>query len=81
MGGAVSTCLVKTNLIILHFIRLKKAPFYHLLPRVSSSPSIAGHLVSEWMGVPAGTPVSVAMGDNQCSVKAACHKEESCAGQ
>ena len=32
------------------------------------------------MGVAAGTPVGVAMGDNQCSVKAACHSEESCAG-
>ena len=83
MGRNVSIVdLERTTTIIrfIHLIRLNKAPFCHLLPQVSSSPSIAGRLVSAWMGVAAGTPVGVAMGDNQCSVKAACHSEESCAG-
>ncbi len=29
----------------------------------------AGNLVKDWFDVPAGTPVSAAMGDLQCSVK------------
>ena len=29
----------------------------------------AGNLVKDWFDIPAGTPVSAAMGDLQCSVK------------
>ena len=35
------------------------------------TPAIGGLLQTEWHGIPLGTPVSVAMGDLQCSVLAA----------
>lgn len=48
---------------------LRKAGFpVRLLPRVVESGSIAGETSSEWHGVPAHTPVGVALGDFQCSV-------------
>ena len=40
-----------------------------LLPSVVSSSDTAGCLPHDWFDVPAGTPVSAAMGDLQCSVK------------
>ena len=42
-----------------------------LLPEICPSGSLAGHLCNEWsmlLGVPAGTPVAVATGDNQASI-------------
>lgn len=43
----------------------------HLLPlEVVQSGSVAGKLVNSWYGIPAGTPVSAALGDLPCSVLA-----------
>ncbi|XP_054166599.1 sedoheptulokinase-like [Oppia nitens] len=39
----------------------------HLLPTVSKCGSIAGKTVFNWLGIPVGTPVLVAMGDMQCA--------------
>lgn len=39
-----------------------------LLPSIKKSGSFAGTLNSVWNGIPAGTPVSVALGDLQCSI-------------
>ncbi|XP_023322512.1 sedoheptulokinase isoform X2 [Eurytemora carolleeae] len=41
----------------------------NLLPQVVRAGISAGNLVKDWFDVPAGTPVSAAMGDLQCSVK------------
>ena len=41
----------------------------NLLPSVISSSDTAGCLPHDWFDIPAGTPVSAAMGDLQCSVK------------
>lgn len=40
----------------------------HLLPQVVESTESAGRLEKDWFDIPAGTPVSAAMGDLQCSV-------------
>ncbi|KAG6451399.1 hypothetical protein O3G_MSEX007114 [Manduca sexta] len=39
-----------------------------LLPKIVKSGDIAGKLNSSWNGIPAGTPVGVALGDLQCSI-------------
>lgn len=39
-----------------------------LLPKVAKSGEIAGKLNMSWNGIPAGTPVGVALGDLQCSI-------------
>lgn len=39
------------------------------LPKVVASTESAGTLPRDWFDIPAGTPVSAAMGDLQCSVK------------
>ncbi|XP_012273231.1 sedoheptulokinase [Orussus abietinus] len=41
-----------------------------LLPSKISSGGIAGNLVQTWFGIPAGTPIGVALGDLQCSAYA-----------
>jgi len=41
----------------------------HLLPQVIPSTESAGSLSRDWFDIPAGTPVSGALGDLQCSVK------------
>jgi len=41
----------------------------HMLPKVVPSTDNAGLLPRDWFDIPAGTPVSAAMGDLQCSVK------------
>jgi sedoheptulokinase len=43
----------------------------HLLPIVVLPGSIAGKTVNQWHGIPAGVPVLAALGDLQCSVRAA----------
>ena len=43
----------------------------HLLPIVVPPGSVAGKTVQQWYGVPTGIPVLAALGDLQCSVKAA----------
>jgi len=40
-----------------------------MLPKVVHSSENAGFLPRDWFDIPAGTPVSAAMGDLQCSVK------------
>ena len=40
-----------------------------MLPEVMPSGSEAGNLCDQWFGIPAGTPVGVALGDLQCSVR------------
>ncbi|KAL2095053.1 hypothetical protein ACEWY4_009772 [Coilia grayii] len=48
---------------------LREAGFpVHLLPEPVESGNCAGHTCSEWHGVPANTPVGIALGDFQCSV-------------
>ncbi|XP_075220557.1 sedoheptulokinase-like isoform X2 [Lycorma delicatula] len=48
---------------------LKNAGFpVNLLPSVKESGTLAGHLAESWHGIPAGTPVGIALGDLQCSV-------------
>ncbi|XP_041947103.1 sedoheptulokinase isoform X1 [Alosa sapidissima] len=48
---------------------LREAGFpVHLLPEPVESGAFAGHTCSEWHGIPANTPVGVALGDLQCSV-------------
>ncbi|CAB3230745.1 unnamed protein product [Arctia plantaginis] len=42
----------------------------NLLPSVLKSGQFAGKLSVPWNGIPEGTPVSVAMGDLQCSIRA-----------
>lgn len=50
---------------------LKEAGFpMKFLPQVKEPSFIAGHLESEYYGIPAGVPVGVALGDFQCSVLA-----------
>lgn len=50
---------------------LKDANFpINLLPTVIKSGQFAGKLSVSWNGIPEGTPVSVAMGDLQCSIRA-----------
>jgi len=41
----------------------------HFLPQVVASTESAGSLPRDWFDIPAGTPVSAALGDLQCSVK------------
>jgi len=49
---------------------LEKASFpTKMLPKVVHSTENAGILPRDWFDIPAGTPVSAAMGDLQCSVK------------
>ena len=40
-----------------------------LLPAVLPATDTAGRLARDWFDIPAGTPVSAAMGDLQCSVR------------
>lgn len=48
---------------------LKSVDFpVNLLPKIAKSGQIAGKLNSSWNGIPEGTPVSVALGDLQCSI-------------
>jgi len=50
--------------------KLEKASFpIKMLPQVVHSTENAGLLPRDWFDIPAGTPVSAAMGDLQCSVK------------
>ena len=54
-----------------HLCRLNAANFpIWILPRVTCVPSYAGMLPVSWHCIPQGTPVSVAMGDLQCSILA-----------
>lgn len=49
---------------------LEEAKFpVEMLPKVIKSSESAGTLPRDWFDIPAGTPVSAAMGDLQCSVK------------
>ncbi|XP_013405429.1 sedoheptulokinase [Lingula anatina] len=55
---------------------LSRAQFpVHILPEVRPPGSIAGHLSSDWYGLAKGTPVSVAMGDLQCSILSGIQQE------
>lgn len=47
-----------------------------LLPNIMKSGNFAGKLNSAWNGIPSGTPVSVAMGDLQCSIIATLESKE-----
>ncbi|XP_056141061.1 sedoheptulokinase isoform X2 [Lampris incognitus] len=48
---------------------LKDAGFpLHLLPQCVAPGCLAGQTCSEWLGIPAHTPVGAALGDFQCSV-------------
>ncbi|XP_057677710.1 sedoheptulokinase [Corythoichthys intestinalis] len=40
----------------------------HLLPQCVPSGELAGHTLTDWHGIPAGTPVGAALGDFQCAV-------------
>ena len=40
-----------------------------MLPTVLASEEDAGTLSHQWFGIPAGTPIGVALGDLQCSVR------------
>lgn len=48
----------------------------NLLPKIAKSGEIAGKLNSSWNGIPAGTPVGVALGDLQCSIIATLEDEQ-----
>lgn len=48
----------------------------NLLPKVIKSGKIAGNLNMSWNGIPEGTPVSVAMGDLQCSIRATLESQQ-----
>jgi sedoheptulokinase len=50
---------------------LQDCGFLHLLPEVVSPPAVAGALIGAWCGLSEGVSVGVAMGDLQCSIKAA----------
>ena len=70
------TCLVCVkqmgmNLLLFHLClcSLKSANFpTHLLPVVVVPGAVAGKLQKPFLGIPAGIPVGVALGDFQCSV-------------
>ncbi|KAM3965706.1 sedoheptulokinase [Aphomia sociella] len=47
----------------------------NLLPKIMKSGDFAGKLNSSWNGIPEGIPVSVAMGDLQCSILATLENE------
>lgn len=47
-----------------------------LLPKINKSREFAGKLNASWNGIPEGTPVSVAMGDLQCSIIATLESRE-----
>jgi len=52
---------------MLSICRLSKTDFpVRLLPRVTEAGTRAGVTARCWHGVPAGTPVTAAMGDLQC---------------
>ncbi|XP_075980015.1 sedoheptulokinase-like [Anticarsia gemmatalis] len=48
----------------------------NLLPKIMKSGEFAGKLNVCWNGIPEGTPVSVAMGDLQCSIKATLESQQ-----
>lgn len=59
---------------------LEKSNFpVHLLPEVVKPNEIVGTLPNSWFGIPVGTPVGVALGDFQCSVKATLKNENEAA--
>lgn len=56
---------------------LKSVEFpVNLLPKVTKSGQFAGKLNVAWNGIPEGTPVSVAMGDLQCSIRATLESQQ-----
>lgn len=48
----------------------------NLLPKIVKSGEFAGKLNASWNGIPEGTPVSVAMGDLQCSIIATLESQQ-----
>ena len=64
--------MASTHRFFCGLCRLERAEFpVQLLPKVMHAPCIAGALCSKWYGIPEGTPLGIAMGDLQCSIRAA----------
>lgn len=56
---------------------LKNVDFpINLLPTILKGGKYAGKLNASWNGIPEGTPVSVAMGDLQCSIRATLENQQ-----
>jgi len=67
-------------LLLLTICRLSNADFpVHLLPLVTEAGTRAGVTARCWHGIPAGTPVTAAMGDLQCYILAS-HLSDTDAG-
>lgn len=69
-GNIIDTLLDHPFIVSFHSLLESGFPV-HLLPVVASPGSVAGMTVKQLYGIPSGVPVLAALGDMQCSVKAA----------